>query len=227
MIGMVAQDEAAGEEGTEERPRGAHAPRASGLLIVFLLVVAGVGVTAGYMQWKAPEVGEIIANRKREIAAAPKTPEGRLAQWLVYGAPQMHHRLQMMRFSAEEPWLVTHAVGEDADHLAIHGIDFTEMPLEIAWIEDTRLHVRLPRPRRLAIGPLIGSNAISVPIAASDAAAPDGIERARYLVGFALEGLSQALERDIPGSKLEIEIGPEESWEEIARIRARAPEAPR
>jgi hypothetical protein len=225
MASMVAQEKAAREEEVaEERPRG---PRASGILIVILLVAAGVGVTAGYMQWKAPEVGEIIRNRKREIAAAPKTAQGRLVQWLVYGAPQMHHRLQMMRFSAEEPWLVTHAVGEDASRLAIHGIDLAGMPLEIAWIEDAMLHVRLPKPRRLAIGPLTGSNAISVPVATSDETAPDGIERARYLVGFALDGLSQALERDIPGSKLRIEIGPEEAWEEIAANRTAAREAAR
>src|SRR5690349_21266377 len=111
---------------TEARPLRAH-----GLLVIGLLVLVGVGVTAGYLQWKAPEVGEIIAGRKRAIAEAPKTPEGRLAQWLVFGAPQIHHRIEMMRFSAAQPWLVTHAVRLEpgsSDRLAIYGVDLTDMP---------------------------------------------------------------------------------------------------
>jgi hypothetical protein len=190
--------------------------RPSGIVVIGLLVATGLGVTAGYMQWKAPEVGELIAGRKREIAAAPKTPEGRLTQWLVYGAPQIHHRLTLMRFSAEQPWLVTHAVGSDARNLAIHGIDLSSMPKDVARIEGTAVRMRFPRPVLLARGPLTGSNAISVPIAAAEESAPDGIERARYLIGFALDGLTQALERDIPEARVTIEIGPEESWAEIA-----------
>jgi len=197
---------------SERRPRG--------LVVLFALVVLGVGVTAGYMQWKAPEVGEIIAGRKRALAAAPKTPEGRLGQWLVYGAPQMHHRLSMMRYSAEQPWLVTHAVGTDRARLAIHGIDLASMPMDLAWIEGSTVHVRFPRPRELGIGPLEGPNAISVPVAATEEGAPDELARARYLVGFALDGLSQALVRDIPGSTLSIEIGPEATWAEIAALHA-------
>ena len=188
--------------------------RPRGLLVVFLLVACGVGVTAGYMQWKAPEVGDIIAGRRRAIAAAPKTPEGRLEQWLVYGAPQLHHCLTMMRFSAEQPWLVTHAVGADPADLAIHGIDLSGMPKELARIEGTRVRLRIPRPVLLARGPLTGPNAMSVPIAAAAESSPDGVARARHLVEFALEGLSQALERDIPGTALSIEIGPAETWEE-------------
>lgn len=199
-----------GQRGEREGP--ARTRRASGLLIVFLLVTSGVGVTAGYLQWKAPEVGEIIRERQREIAAAPRTTEGRLGQWLVYGSAQMHHRLQLMRYSAEQPWLVTHAVGTDAGALAIHGIDLSTMPKQVACIEGTAVHVRLPLPRLLATGPLTGSNAISIPVVADEAAAGDGVERARYLVAFAFDGLSQALERDIPGARFEIEIGPGTSW---------------
>jgi len=199
-----------------DRPR---AWRPSGLVVLFLLVASGVGVTAGYLQWKAPEVGEIIAGRKRDLAAAPKTPEGRLEKWLDFGAPQMHHCLTMMRFSAEQPWLVTHAVGKDPASLAIYGIDLETMPKDFAWIDGATVHVRLPRPGRLSIGPLTGQNAMSVPVAATDESAPDAIERVRYLTGFALDKLSQALERDIPGAKLSIEIGPEATWTEIAADR--------
>jgi hypothetical protein len=213
---MAGMDAPHGTEGSHRASAdGERGPRASGLLVMLVLVVSGVGVTAGYLQWKAPEVGEIIAGRKREIAAAPRTPEGRLETWLVYGAPQIHHRLEMMRFSAEQPWLVTHAVGEDREHLEIHGIDLERMPREIGRIEGSTVHLRLPRPRRLGTGPLRGDNAASVPVAARDEVAPDAEARAMFLVRFALDGLSQALERDIPGAKLTIEIGLEGSWEEI------------
>ncbi|MFN0009980.1 MAG: hypothetical protein ACKVXR_18965 [Planctomycetota bacterium] len=195
--------------------------RPSGIVVIGLLVASGVGVTAGYMQWKAPEVGELIAGRRREIAAAPKTTEGRLTQWLVYGVPQVHHRLTLMRFSAEQPWLVTHAIGKDPDSLAIHGIDLAAMPKEIAWVEGQAVRMRFPRPVLLARGPLTGPNAMSVPVAAAEESAPDGIERARHLIRFALDGLTQALERDIPGTQVSIGIGPEESWAEIAADRAR------
>jgi hypothetical protein len=219
----VPADDPAGDSTGDLEPRVVPAFRARGLLVMAVLVATGVGVTAGYLQLEAPEVGEIIANRKREIALAPKTPEGRLEQWLVFGAPQIHHRMQMMRFSAEQPWLVTHAVrldGEDAERLAIYGIDLSELPREIAGIGGLDVHVKLPLPRRLGTGPLRGDNAVSVPVAPRDGLAPDSVERARFLVRFALDGLSQALERDIPGAKLTIEIGPESSWEEITEARA-------
>lgn len=197
-----------------------RSPRARGLFVMAALVIAGVGVTAGYLAWKAPEVGKIIADRKRAIAEAPKTAEARLSNWIVFGAPQIHHRLEIMRFSAEQPWLVTHAVrvaGDDPERVEIHGIDFSALPRDVARIDGTTIRVHLPRPTRLATGPLAGSNAALVPVAVDAASAPDPIARAEYLVHFALDDLGKALERDIPGAKLSIEIGPESSWTEIAR----------
>ena len=203
----------------EIEPAAVRSPRARGLLVMGGLVVLGVGVTAGYLAWKAPEVGAIIAGRKRAIAEAPKTPEGRLSNWLVFGAPQIHHRLEIMRFSAEEPWLVTHAVrvaGDDPEDLRIHGIDLSSLPRDVARLDGKVVRVKLPRPTLLGRGSLHGINASAVPVAVSDAAAPDPIARARYLVHFALDDLGKAHERDIPEARLSIEIGPESSWEEIA-----------
>jgi hypothetical protein len=206
------------DEGPEIPP--VRSPRARGLLVMAALIVLGVGVTAGYLAWKAPEVGKIIADRKRAIAEAPKTAEARLANWLVFGAPQIHHRLEIMRFSAEQPWLVTHAVrvaGDDPERVEIHGIDLSALPRDVARVDGTTVRVHLPRPVPLATGPLAGTNAGLVPVAADAGSAPDPIARAEYLVHFALDDLGKALERDIPGAKLAIEIGPETSWKEIAR----------
>jgi hypothetical protein len=114
-----------------------------------------------------------------------------------------------MRFSATQPWLVTHAVGEVPGSVEIYGIDLTNLPISVARIEGLTVHVVLPRPGRLGVGPLTGDNAAAVPVFPRVDLAPDPIERARYLVHFALDELANALERDIPGAKLAIDIGPE------------------
>jgi hypothetical protein len=197
--------------------------RARGLLVMLALVLVGLSVSAGYFFWsltsKASATWKIIDARKREIAEAPTTPEGRLAHWLVFGAPQIHHSLEMMRFSAAQPWLVTHAVragGAEEGNVEIYGIDLSGLPVTIARVEGSTVHVKLPMPRRLAVGPLTGDNAVSVPVAARADLAPDPVERAKFLVHYALDRLFDALERDIPGAKIAIEIGPEASFEEIS-----------
>lgn len=196
------------------------APRARGLLVLAALVGVGLCVSVGYFFWsltsKASEARRIIDARKREIAEAPKTTEGRLEHWLVFGAPQIHHRLETMRFSAAQPWLVTHAVHADSGEpgaVEIYGIDLSNLPLSISRVEGSTVHVELPLPRRLGAGPLTGDNAAAIPVFPRADLAPDPVERAKFLVRFALEGLSGALERDIPGAKLAIDIGPEASFE--------------
>jgi hypothetical protein len=203
-----------GHESHEIDPPAVRTVRAGGVLVMGALVGVGVLIAAGYWGWQA------LAKTKTVASAAEHTPEGRLRTWLTFGAPQIHHRLEIMRFSAEEPWLVTHAVrvaGDDPERVEIHGIDFSALPRDVARIDGTTVRVHIPRPAPLATGPLRGTNAGLVPIAADAASAPDPIARAEYLVHFALDDLAKALERDIPGAKLSIEIGPEASWSEIAR----------
>lgn len=196
-------------------------PRVNGLVALLVLVVLGVGVTAGYLQWKAPELNRIVAGRKGEVKAAEKrSPEERLAKWIEMGNPLIHNRLLWMRFSAEQPWLVTHAVGvASAGDLSIYGIDLTDMPRSLVAIDGLGARLELPRPRLLGRGPLAGGNAAFVPVFAEASAAPDPSRRGRELVEWALEGLSNALGRDIPGAELSIEVGPAASWGEIAAAR--------
>lgn len=203
-----------------------RSPRARGLVALAALVVLGVGVTAGYLQWKAPD---LLARREaiaREVAASPSSPEGRLATWVLFGGdPQIHNRLQQMRFSEARPWLVTHAVGSAAagGEVVFHGIDLAAMPKELVRQEGLALHLALPAPRELGRGPLEGEHASFVPVYASAELAPDAtgaIARARDLVAYALGGLEKALGRDVPGATLEVEIGPAAGWAEIAAARA-------
>jgi hypothetical protein len=210
-----------GHEAPAEPASLGRGPRVRGLLVLSALVAVGLCVSVGYFFWsltaKASAARRIIDARKREIAEAPKTTEGRVAHWLVFGAPPIHHRLETMRFSAAQPWLVTHAVraeGGEPGAVDIYGIDLTNLPLTIARVEGTTVRVELPLPRRLGTGALAGDNAAAVPIFPRADLAPDPVQRARFLVDFALGDLARALERDIPGAKLLIEIGPESSFGE-------------
>jgi hypothetical protein len=235
--------------------------RASGLGTLAVLVLLGVGVTAGYMQWKAPEVRAIVEARKGEVALAPSTSEGRLVHWLKYANAMIHNRLQEMRFSAAKPWLVTYAsaatsaeskaraasspvltggespssgsqspssgsqeaesVGPGARVLEIYGIDLTDMPRELGRIQGLTIVVRLPRARSLGRGELAGNNAPFVPIVPASQPLPDANKRSHELAAWALQSLGQALERDIPGAHLSIEIGPEASWSELLEARSK------
>ncbi len=171
----------------------------------------GVGVTAGYLQWKAPDLAEIVASRRGAIAAAPTSPEGRLHAWLDYGNAFMHNRLSQMRLSAEQPWLVTHAIGGDGA-LEIHGIDLTHMPTRLAEPDGLTVHVRVPAPKHLGTGALTGEHAPFVPVYARGADAPDPVARTKELVSWALAGVEKALERDIPGASLTVEVDPRTVW---------------
>jgi hypothetical protein len=194
--------------------------RVSGMGTLVFLVAIVLVVILGYLHWKAPEVRAILDERRSEIAAAPSTREGRLAQWRKFGDAQIHNRLEMMRFSTEKPWLVAHAIraaGDAATECEFYGIDLASMPRELTRIADLTIVVRLPRARSLGRGELTGDNAPFVPVFHDAASAPDADERVRGLASWALESLAKALERDIPGAHLRVEVGPEASWAEIAK----------
>jgi len=177
------------------------------------LVLLGVGVSGGLFHWLwRTRVQGIVSDRRREIEAAPRTPEGRLSRWLEFGNAQIHHRLTLLRFSPERPWLVTGAVGSDPADLEIHGIDLAQLPRDLGRIEGLSVRLRLPEPGLLGRGALTGANAGRVPVVAAAAAAPDREARALELVRFALGDLTRALERDIPGARLVIEVGPGAGW---------------
>lgn len=258
--------------------------RASGLGTLAVLVLLGVGVTAGYMQWKAPEVHAIVEGRKGEVAAVPNMPEARLVHWLKYSNALIHRRLQEMRFSADKPWLVAFAVaesgsaargaaeassaakasasedassrspqsgsprssgsssasGSSASSLSaspgatgpeIYGIDLGDMPREPGRIEGLTIVVRLPRAQSLGRGQLTGDHAAFVPIVSDSQALPNADQRTRELAVWALQSLGEALERDIPGAHLSIEIGPEKTWGEVVKALSKdarePPAAPR
>jgi hypothetical protein len=179
------------------------AVRVNGLVVLVAIVAVGLATGAGFYRWKR---GEMDARVRSELAAAPETPAERLDLWLRLSGPQLHHRLAVVgRFTPEMPWLVTHAVARADGPSELWGIDCAALPLELAHREGLSVVVELPAPRPLARVALEVEQANRVPLYAPEAS-PDPAARVSELALYLLEGIPRALERDIPGARLEIRV---------------------
>lgn len=181
--------------------------RVSGVGVLVAIVVVGVATGAGFYRWKRAGMDARLAS---EMAAVPSSPEERAALWLrLSGGPQIHHRLAVVaRFAPEMPWLVTHAVSaSDGGAPELWGIDCAGLARELARLEGLRVVVELPRPVFLGRAVLANERAQRVPLYAPGAV-PDATARLTDLALFLLEGIPRALERDVPGARLEIRVVP-------------------
>ncbi len=179
--------------------------RPRGLLVLFCIVLVGLATGAGYYAAERPRLER---RRAAILAAAPTTLEGRLDQWLVYGAPQIHHRLaRFARFSDACPWIVTHRVAApDGGVPVVWGVDCASLPQELARREGAAIVVELPAPVALARAELDAFQARTVPTYPPGAAVPDPAARLADLATYFLERLPAALEREIPGARLEVRV---------------------
>ncbi len=179
--------------------------RPPGTWILLALIAVGMGIPALY-RWAAVKLKD---DRETLLAGASSLPEARLAQWLEFGAPQIHHALEMARFSDRQPWYVTHVVAPASanEPPSIFGIDFTALPKDVARQDGMLVRVVLEAPVLLARDVLVGDRALGVPVFQPDAPAPDGRALAlKRLVPY-LEYLGRGLVRDIPGARIVIEVG--------------------
>jgi hypothetical protein len=182
---------------------GRGARRANGILVLVGVVVVGLLTGTVFYRWKRRTAQARIA---AEIEAAPRTPEGRVALWLRLAGPQIHHRLAVVaRFAPDMPWLVTHAVSQSEGPPELWGIDCGALPRELARLEGLSVVVDLPRPRALGRMELSGPRARRVPLFASEAR-PDPAARLAELALYLLEGMPDALRRDVPGAALTIRV---------------------
>jgi hypothetical protein len=173
--------------------------------ILLALIAVGMGIPAFY-RWAAVK---LKVDREALLAAAPSLPEARLAKWLEFGAPQIHHALEMARFSDRQPWYVTHVVApaSSSEPPSIYGIDFSKLPQDVARQDGLTVLVVLAAPALLARDVLVGDRALGVPVFQADASVPDGRELAlKRLVPY-LDYLERGLVRDIPGAQIVIEVG--------------------
>jgi hypothetical protein len=185
-------------------PRARGAARVRGLFVLSAIVVVGVLTGAGFYRLKR---GQMNAEVAAELARAPRTPEERLALWLELTGPQLHHRLAVVgRFAPEMPWLVTHAVAAaDGGAPELWGIECAALSKELGVLDGLGVVVELPPPRLLGRAPLQGAQADRVPLFARDAL-PDARARLASLALYLLEGIPKALERDVPGARLEVRV---------------------
>lgn len=185
-----------------ERERGLA--RVSGIGVLVGIVVLGLLTGAGFYRYQRARIERRLAS---EMAAAPESPEERLALWLQLSGPQIHHRLAVVgRFTPEMPWLVTHAVAAaDGGPPEVFGVDCASLPKDLAHLEGLKVVVELPHPRALGRVELSGERANRVPLYAPELAL-DPAQRLTELALYLLEGIPRALERDVPGASLEIRV---------------------
>ncbi len=178
--------------------------QANGLLVLGLIVLTGLGSGAIYYRYKQPQ---LKAAMEKELSEAPTTLEGRLSLWHETAAPMIHHRLtQVARLSDELPWLVTHAVERAEGDPEIWGLDVARLPRELSRLDGLTVIVDLPAPELLGHAPLVGDATRHVPVYGADETVQDPGRRLSELALWFLEGLPDALERDIDGSALEIRV---------------------
>lgn len=184
-------------------PSSAGIARAPGLAVLGAVVVAGLLSGVLFYRWQR---GRMDAGLAAELARAPRSDEERLELWLRTCGPQVHHRLAVVgRFSPEMPWLVSHAFRAGAGPAEIWGVECAALGESLLRREGLVLAVVLPAPRRLAFAPLPGSRESRVPHF-EPGAAVDGAARLAALARHLLAELPSALERDIPGARLEVRV---------------------
>jgi hypothetical protein len=184
----------------------ASSPRVSGILILVILIVAGMGAGSVVYQLKAPG---IVRDMNAARGSVPSDPEERVVKWLEFGRGLAHKRLVQLRLSSARPWLVTHVI-EVSDDPATHeiwGLDLTDLPVEVTQAEGMRVVVSLPGPKLLGHGAISGDKSLHVPRHRPGETVAEPGARAEWMAEWALERLTEALEKDIEGATLEVRAG--------------------
>jgi hypothetical protein len=177
-----------------------------GLAVLAVLVVVGLGSGAGFYRWQRARQAERF---ERDLAAAPQGPEERLDLWLKLAGPQLHHRLAVVgRFTSEQPWLVTHAQGVAGEVPEFFGVTCAELQPTFARRSGLEVVVALPAPHALGRVDLAGERAQRVPTFAPEVVV-DAPGRLAALALYLLEDMPAALERDIPGARIVLEVAGE------------------
>ncbi len=175
---------------------------AVGLAAMAALVAVGLGVGAGFYRYKQPQVK---AQVERELADAPTRPEGRVQQWVFFGAPQIHHAVQQARMSAQQPWFVAYTVRQGEAPPEVWGFPAAELQPDDIVADGMRVEVRLPRARLLARAALRGGNAAYVPAYGPEAAVDPNAQIVDRIERLLAE-LEAALAKDIAGASIDVVV---------------------
>jgi antitoxin component YwqK of YwqJK toxin-antitoxin module len=134
--------------------------------------------------------------------------QGRVKLYLELGAPGISQALSMSRFSAEQPWIVTHVVSsEDPDQPpAIFGVDIETIPRNAVHQEGLDVVISMPAPSLLGHGVLReGDNAMGVQVF-PPGSTPDATEMFERRLRFALKRMIDSLLKDIPEATYRFEF---------------------
>lgn len=178
--------------------------RVSGLRVLAVIVVAGMGIPALF-KFKA---FSLERERDELISNSPTTGEGRLQLWFMQVHPRVVEGIRASRFSAAQPWLVSHVVqpvsGEELPE--VWGVDLSEIDPTWISLDGLVVSVALPAPKLLARTILVGDNTAGVQIFQSGVV-NDGIDLTVRRLEFVLAKMIEALPRDIEGARYEISAG--------------------
>ncbi len=179
--------------------------RAPGLAVLFTVIAVGMGMPALY-RWK---VGDLRRTRERILSEAPSAPEKRVELWFSHLQPRLLEVLHKCRFSSDKPYLVSHMVAPAREGVPpeIWGVPEEAIDPSQVVLDGMVVRVILPAPRLLERDVLVGDNALGVPVYPAEAPPEDPGALLRERLEFVFEKFMRALERDIPGSYVSIEIG--------------------
>lgn len=178
--------------------------RVSGLKVLTVIVVAGMGIPALFKL----KAFNLERARDELIENSPSTGEGRLRLWFMQVHPRVVEGIRASRFSALQPWLVSHVVkaASEGELPEVWGVDLTEINPDWIWLDRLVVHVDLPAPKLLARTVLVGDNVAGVQVFPSGSF-NDGIALTERRLEFVLAKLIEALPQDIEGAHYKITAG--------------------
>ena len=179
--------------------------RVNGLVIMTGLVLIGFSMVLLY-DYMSDRAGKDL---QEKIEAAPKTVEGRVETWLMFGHPQINESLKALRVSETQNWIVGYLVQRTDGEPEVWGIDLDTLGTEYLSQNGNAIEIRLPAESMIARSRLFGRNADLVPVFTEDATRPPLNAKVRELVEWKLEALIGRLKRDIPGVEVRLFFGDE------------------
>lgn len=179
--------------------------RAPGLAALFTVVAVGMGIPA-YYRFKVVDLNE---DRDRMLEEAPSVPEARVALWYSHLQPRVLGVLHSCRFSSHQRYLVSHMVApsSEADPPEVWGVPEEAISPESVILDGMAVRVILPAPTIVDRDVLVGDNALGVEVYPSQTPPEDPRVLLRNRLEFVLGKFMAALEKDIPGASLSIEVG--------------------
>ena len=179
--------------------------RAPGLPVLVIIVAVGMGIPAFY-RWK---VGDLNRDRERMLSEAPSVPEVRVELWYSHLQPRVLGVLRKCRFSSKKRYIVSHMVApRSADEPPeIWGVPEEAITPEQVRLDGMAVRVVLPAPVIVDRDVLVGDNAMGVEVYPPEHPPEDPRVLLRGRLEFVLGKFMAALEKDIPGAYVSVEVG--------------------